>query len=162
MEDAPLMLEWMHDENVVNNLLTDFPQKTLLDCEDFIVSSLKESQDLHLAIVDDNNEYMGTVSLKHINKEKHSAEFAIAIRSCAMGKGVSQFGMQEILKIGVQKLALQRIYWCVSKENKRAIRFYAKNGYQYVDSAELEHLVEGYNHEQIMSYIWYLYKPRSG
>ena len=31
-KDAPLMLEWMHDPSVVENLQTDFGSKTIEDC----------------------------------------------------------------------------------------------------------------------------------
>ena len=36
MKDAPLMLQWMHDRNVTENLRTDFASKTLQDAENFI------------------------------------------------------------------------------------------------------------------------------
>ena len=55
--------------------------------------------DLHLAVANDNDAYMGTVSLKHIHDG--TAEFAITVRACAMGKGYSQFGMVSILEIGI-------------------------------------------------------------
>ena len=47
---------------------------------------------LHLAIASDSDEYMGMVSLKHI--EDGLAEFAITVRTEAMGKGYSWFGME--------------------------------------------------------------------
>ena len=40
IEDAPFMLEWMHDENVVGKLRTGFMSKTIDDCIGFINSSL--------------------------------------------------------------------------------------------------------------------------
>ena len=67
-KDALYMLEWMHDENVVQWMQTDFASKTLEDCERFIESSAQDASNLNLAIVDDHDEYMGTVSLKHIDK----------------------------------------------------------------------------------------------
>jgi diamine N-acetyltransferase len=135
MKDAPLMLEWMHDPSVVENLQTDFASKTIQDCENFIIAAQDCSKDLHLSIVDDKDEYMGTVSLKHI--QNGSAEFAIMVRKSAMGKGYSKYAMTEIIRIGFEELNLQSIYWCVSPENKRALRFYDKNGYQRVDATSL-------------------------
>ncbi len=64
MKDALFMLEWMHDESVVKNLATDFMNKSIEDCRDFIQSSKKDTADLHMAIVDDDDEYMGTVKKK--------------------------------------------------------------------------------------------------
>lgn len=58
-----------------------------------------------------------------------NAEFAITICRDAMGMGYSKFGMHEIIRYGFEELDLANIYWCVSPENKRAIKFYDKNGY---------------------------------
>ena len=130
LKDAPLMLEWMHDETVVKDMQADFSSKTLEDCNIFILSSKDTRKNLHLAIVDENDEYMGTVSLKNIEEDK--AEFAITVRKCAMGKGYSHFGMSEIIRIGFEKMNLSNIYWYVDKNNQRAIKFYDKNGYQRI------------------------------
>ena len=154
-KDAALMLEWMHDPSVVQDLQANFAEKTIDDCLAFIKSSADSTHDLHLAIVDDNDEYMGTVSLKHIHD--NSAEFAITIRNCAMGKGFSAYGMQSIIKKGFDELALQNIYWCVSPKNQRAVRFYDKHCYPRVDVNLLQ--PPGYTPEQCSSYIWYAVTP---
>lgn len=157
-KDAPLMLEWMHDKSVVENLAANFGAKQLEDCEAFIEASNKDEQNLNLAIVDDNDEYMGTVSLKHIDKENGNAEFAIAIRTCAMGQGYSQYGMAEIIRIGLEDMGLKEVYWCVSPSNKRAVRFYDKNGYIRVPHNEINST--GYTPEQIKEFIWYSAKRK--
>lgn len=129
IEDAPLMLSWMHDQCVVKDLHGDFLSKSLEDCERFIQWSLDgQNNNLHYAIASDNDEYMGTVSLKHI--QNGNAEFAIAVRSVAMAKGYAWFGMQEILKIAFDQLKLSCVYWCVSRNNQRAIRFYDKHHFK--------------------------------
>ena len=152
-KDAPFMLEWMHDESVVENLQANFAAKTLSDCEAFIRSCADTSENLHMAIVDQNDEYMGTVSLKHIRKDRKDGEFAITIRACAMGKGISAFGMREIIRIGLEEVGLDTVYWCVSPDNKRAVRFYEKNGYPRVPVSSLDPM--GYTEEQKQYYIWY-------
>ena len=129
IDDAPLMLEWMHDENVVMNLRGDFSSKTLYDCIYFIESSITDSN-IHLAIATDEDEYMGTVSLKNI--VDGSAEFAITVRSKAMTKGYSWFGMQAILERAFNEFNLNAVYWCVSRVNLRAIRFYDKHNFHEV------------------------------
>ena len=68
LRDAPLMLEWMHDESVVGHLGTNFAVKTIDDCRRFIENSHADEENLHLAIVNDADEYMGTVSLKHLDR----------------------------------------------------------------------------------------------
>ena len=66
-EDAPLMLEWMHDPSVVEKLQTNFAGKTLDDCLAFIAAAQENDRDIHLAVTRDGDDtYLGTVSLKHI------------------------------------------------------------------------------------------------
>lgn len=150
-KDAPFMLEWMHDESVVEFLSANFAAKTIDDCKAFIQSACTET-DVNMAVVDDNDEYMGTVSLKHIQNQ--TAEFAITFRKCAMGKGYSTYGIRSIIEYGLEELGLDSIYWCVSPDNARAVRFYDKNGYNRVDSSILN-IVGDYSSEQIDYFIWY-------
>ena len=100
--DAPLMLEWMHDPDVVGHLSTNFAEKTLDDCQRFIAWAKDTREDLHLAVADESDTYMGTVSLKHIHGG--TAEFAITFRACAMGKGYARFGMDAILRKGIGEM----------------------------------------------------------
>lgn len=127
LKDAPLMLAWMHDKSVTEKLQADFASKTLDDAENFIRSSWDNKTDLHLAIASDTDEYMGTVSLKHI--ENSSAEFAITVRAESMGKGYSWFGMESIIEKALNELDLECVYWCVSRDNPRAVRFYDKHNF---------------------------------
>ncbi len=127
LKDASLMLEWMHDESVIEFLKNNFKEKTKQDAEEFIKNSWNDEKNINLAIVNDEDEYMGTVSLKNI--ECGAAEFAITVRSCAMGKGYSWIGMQTILNKAFCEYDIESVYWCVSKRNKRAVRFYDKHNF---------------------------------
>lgn len=152
--DAPLMLEWMHDEDVVAHLSAAFGSKTEEDCRAFIAASREDSENWNLAIADDSDTYMGTVSLKHIDRQRADAEFAISIRRYAMGRGLSKFAMAEIIRKGFAELGLNRIYWCVSPENQRAVRFYDKCGYPRTSPEGLP-AERWYTPEQIRSFLWY-------
>lgn len=123
------MLEWMHDPGVTNVLKKGFASMNLQDCKNFIVSCLDESTDIHRAIVNDYDEYMGTVSLKNVDKKNACAEFAIVIRSCAHGSGLAKKAIGEILEYAHNTLNLEIVYWNVLRKNERAIRFYEKNGF---------------------------------
>ena len=123
------MLEWMHDEEVVKDLRGNFSSKTIEDCKAFIESGISDSS-VHLAIASDKDEYMGTVSLKNI--EDGSAEFAITVRKEAMSKGYSWFGMKAIIDKAFNEMNLESVYWCVSRENERAVRFYDKHNFHEV------------------------------
>lgn len=150
-KDAPLMLEWMHDDSVIRDMKTDFASKTLDDCLSFIKQSHDDSNNLHLAIVDDTNTYMGTVSLKHISC--FSAELGIVVRKCAMGKGFSEFGIKNIIEKGFKQLRLKNIFWCVSPQNQRALKFYDNNKYQR--SSIPKEAKDYYTVEELQHYIWY-------
>lgn len=149
-KDAPLMLEWMHDESVVKDLRADFASKTIDDCEAFIAVAQDPTESLHLAAVDENDEYLGTVSLKHLKKD--SAEFGITVRTCAMGKGVSKAAMHRILELAFDQYHLKRVYWCVDPKNARACRFYDKNGYVRCEAPED---AADYTEEERRQFLWY-------
>lgn len=152
-EDAPLMLEWMHDPDCVSLLQSDFMSKTEDDCLRFIAYARQTREDLHLAIADETDTYMGTVSLKHIDRDAGRAEFAISIRRCAMGTGISAGAMAEIIRMGLEELGLREVYWCVAPENRRAVRFYDKNHYPRIPVEAVS--APGYTPEQIGAYLWY-------
>lgn len=158
LKDAPLMLEWMHDKSVVEDLRTNFLKKTMEDCENFIRGSWDDKKNWNMAIVDESDTYMGTISLKNI--QNRSAEFGITIRKAAMGKGYAIQAMREVLRIGFEEMKLEKIFWCVSPNNKRAVRFYDKNGFERADANQIDR-IEGYTKEQIGSYLWYLADKRT-
>lgn len=153
-KDAEFMLEWMQDYEVIKDLFTDFSKKTIDDCISFIQQSAIDIENIHLAIVDDKDTYMGTVSLKHINTEQKSAEFAITIRKRAMGKGYSIFGMNQIFEIAKKEWNLDIVYWCVLKKNLRAIRFY--NKYKFELCWDIPSIYkELYGKDILENLIWY-------
>ena len=156
-KDAPLMLEWMHDPDVVRYMRADFASKTLEDCLRFIRASKDSKEDLHCAIVNNEDEYMGTVSLKRIRDGK--AEFAITVRACAMGKGYAQFGMHSIIEKGFSELGLDEIDWCVAPENARALQFYDKNGYERREKPGIN--PSAYSPEETTHMTWYCIKAEA-
>ncbi len=150
IKDAPLMLAWMHDKSVTENLRTDFAKKTLLDAENFIKLSWEDKESINLAIASDEDEYMGTVSLKNI--EESSAEFAITVRAEAMSRGYSWFGMKTILEKAFKEYGLESVYWCVSRDNNRAVRFYDKHNFHVALDIPLKILNR---YEGIENLKWY-------
>lgn len=150
--DASKMLEWMHDKEVVGNLKADFASKTINDCEKFIVNTALDRNNLHMAITDESGIYMGTVSIKNIDRNNKTGEFAITVRKSAMGKGYAQYAIKEIIRIGFQELNLNYIYWCVSRKNLRAIKFYDKMGYKEIEMISRE-ILQRYQGEDDLK--WY-------
>ena len=154
IEDANRMLEWMHNDDIVSNLGKNFKSYTLHDCKDFISHSQTDNSNLHLAITDDTDNYMGTVSLKHI--VDNTAEFAIVLHSNAIGLGYARFAIRKILLIGFNKLNLKEIYWNVLKSNIRAIKCYDKNGYKRFVPDSVKYLTwGGYSTSSQDQFYWY-------
>lgn len=132
MQDFDAMYEWMHDPNVTRHLQADFASKSREEVKDFIARSAEQGEDaaaLHYAIVDESNSYMGTVSLKNIDRRNKNAEYAIATRSEAHGKGYAFSGTMDILKVAFEDLLLEKVYLCVTTDNHAANRFYEKCGF---------------------------------
>ena len=127
---------------------------TLHDCKDFISHSQTDNSNLHLAITDDTDNYMGTVSLKHV--VDNTAEFAIVLHPNAIGLGYARYAIPEILSIGFNKLNLKEIYWNVLKSNIRAIKCYNKNGYKRFVPDSVKYLTWGeYSTSSQDRFYWY-------
>lgn len=139
-KDAKPMLEWMHDQDVVNNMATDFMHMTLEDCLSFIrKSNDDESYTVNRAICSDDDEYLGTISLKNISSVNKNAEYAVVLKREAMGSGVAKFATMEILKLAFIGLKLHKVYLYVRSGNIRAQKFYDKIGFRK-EGIFLEHI----------------------
>lgn len=132
-KDCDGMLEWMHDEEVMHSFRKDMRNRTREDVLKFIENAKDipaNGEDLHYAVVDESDEYMGTISLKAFNEKDGNAEYAISLRRKFWGKGVGQSATEKLLEIAFQKMNLERVYLNVLANNERAIRLYEKCGFQ--------------------------------
>ncbi len=127
-KDAAYMLEWMHDETITCNFRYPFAAMTLERAQIFIDYSFDE-ENQHFAITDNKDEYMGTVSLKHISEVDHNAEYAIVMRKKAHGTGLAERATMEILKYAFQDLGLHRVYLTVLSDNIAARKLYENCGF---------------------------------
>ena len=72
--------------------------------------------------------------------------------------------MNEIIHIGLDKLKLNLVYWFVLPENKRAVKFYDKNGYKRVENImDCDSMITVFNRKEYQeiktrNYIWYIVK----
>lgn len=132
--DAEGMLEWMHDPEIQKNFQMDTLHKTYEDVVQFIQSASDKAaygKSMHYAITDEKDEYLGTISLKDIDMTARKAEYAIALRKKAHGKGVGMAATRELLRIAFEEIGLERVYLNVLSENERAIHLYEKCGFSY-------------------------------
>lgn len=130
-KDAYGMIEWMTDPSIICFFQFDATKITIESCFEFIAAANKNFECRHYAIADEEDNYLGTISLKDIDTEKKSAEYAISTRNCAHGTGAAKQATEEVLKIAFEKLQLERVYLNVLVENARANAFYKKAGFRY-------------------------------
>lgn len=130
--DADGMLSWMRDVEVISGLHKEFNKMTIADCYSFIERANTDAgKNIHRAVCNDENEYLGTVSLKNIDDQSRNAEYAIVVRREAMGTGAALFATEGILRIAFERLMLNRIYLNVFSDNIRAKKFYSKLNFTY-------------------------------
>ena len=144
VSDSVYMLEWMHDPEIQKSFNKDMMHMTIRDAEKFCQNAEKsdkrgETYDLHWAIADKNDEYLGTISLKEIDLGNGKAEYAIVLRKKAQGKGYGAEATNELLKKAFEEIKLHKVYLTVLEENTIAIRMYEKCGFVHEGTLK-EHL----------------------
>jgi len=129
--DAAGILSWMKDPSVNCFFRFSADDVTSRTVEKFISESQDTTHNMHLAIVDESDTYMGTISLKNIDTSARNAEYAISTCTQAHGTGIACEATREILRIAFEDLHLHRVYLNVLDENGRANHFYVKCGFVY-------------------------------
>lgn len=156
-EDAPLMLEWMHDAEISKWFLKNMLATTLDDAYQFCNNSkipiqISNGDSLHFAIVEQrDDEYLGTVSLKSVDIENGHAEFAICLRKKAQGKGIAQKAVSLILRKAFEEYKLHKVYLNVLSTNIAAINLYKKCGFRFEGEFRDYYKINGY----FMNILWY-------
>lgn len=135
-EDAELMLEWMHDKKTQESFKKNMLNMTLEAAKDFCKSAkipreINDGVSVHLAIADENDEYLGTISLKNIDMNDKRAEYAIAVRPKVQNRGVAYEATMKILEKAFEEYKLHRVFLTVIETNDNAIRLYEKCGFVY-------------------------------
>jgi len=151
LSDADYMEEFIQDGDIAKNLLfTRYPYSKENMIE-FIKSSWNDRRNVHYAITNDADEYIGTISLKNISCIDRNAEYAIVTRRKFWGQGVALQATDKILLYGFSTLNLNKIYLNVLRSNERAIRFYEKYGFNREGIFE-KHI---YRNGEYIDLLWY-------
>lgn len=149
-KDAVYMLEWMHDESITKNFEADFASFTEEKVKNFIESSFTD-ENQHFAVVDEKDEYQGTISLKNISSRDRNAEYAVSFRKSAQGTGLARLATEELLQYAFTELNLERVYLNVLESNLRARRFYEKAGFKQEGVFYKHKFING----QFQNLYWY-------
>lgn len=132
--DAEGMLEWMQDPQIVQWFRFSPECKERAAVLEFIRDSqsmVLDGTSIHYAIAGQNDDYLGTISLKNINLTDRNAEYAISLRAGAQGKGIGLSATGLLLKKAFYEFGMERVYLNVLEDNKKAIRLYENAGFVY-------------------------------
>lgn len=151
-KDVDGMLEWMHSDLAKRIFEKDFNKFTRDDVINFVKNANSSDTEFNYACVDNNDEYLGTVSLKNVDYKNKNAEFAISFREKAHGSGAATYATKAILKKAFEELDLENVYLDVLDINKRANAFYNKFGFIQVNNVEKDNIVkDGHSYKL----LWY-------
>ena len=128
-KDAVLMLEWMRDPEIAQNFRFDATNVNMESVQRFIANASSSTESEHFAIADEDDEYLGTISLKNIDMINKHAEYAISLRKSVIGSGIAFESTKKILEYAFLKKELEKVYLNVYSKNLRAIKFYEKFGF---------------------------------
>ena len=132
-KDARRMFEGLNDKTNLKYLTLGYRDFSYDDCLSFINDD--GSQNKHFAIVNDNDEWCGTVSLKNIDCKNKKAEYAIVTSKDIQGTGLAKKATLEVIEYAFNYLGLNKIFLNVVVENERAINFYLKCGFSYIGTS---------------------------
>lgn len=132
--DAGGMLEWMTDPSITRFFRFDASSVTPESCRRFIAQANGQTDCRHYAIADEDDVYLGTISLKNI--ADGAAEYAISTRKSSHGTGAALTATKAILRTAFGELGLDRVYLNVLADNGRANAFYRKAGFRFVRTEE--------------------------
>jgi diamine N-acetyltransferase len=149
--DSIYMLEWMKDPKVNCFFRFNSENITLDKVIEFIKNSKYDENNYHFAIVDDNDIYQGTISLKNINNEAKTAEYAIALRYSSQRKGIGLLATKYILDYAFNNLCLNKVYLNVLVNNFGAIKLYEKCGFRFEGEFKQHLKING----KLMDLRWY-------
>lgn len=154
LNDAKGMLNWFNDKIVTDYLHGDYDNLTIEDAKRFITEDSRRKDELHKAITTDEDEYVGTVSLRHIDLTEETAELAIVVQSRYFTKGYAWFAVSEMLKYAFNYLNLRGVYWRTHNKNSRAIHFFDKHGFNRPDE-DLPKVIKN-RHSNEKNLVWYV------
>ncbi|MEW5983831.1 MAG: GNAT family protein [Acidobacteriota bacterium] len=129
--DAPVILPWVNDQRVIEQLLIHRP--TSLAAEEAFIDSLSRSDhDVVFGVAElESGRLVGVCGLHRIDTKNRHAEFGIFIgESDARGKGLGSEATALIIRYGFDTLNLHRVWLRVYEDNKPALKAYEKVGFR--------------------------------
>lgn len=130
-KDLAEINKWRNDNDLISSLTANFRYiNQEIDYKWYDSYIHNRNNTVRCAIVNSNDEILGTAGLKNVDYLNQKADFFIMIGLKAnRGKGIGYFATREILKHAFYNLNLNRIELIVLESNKNAINLYKKVGF---------------------------------
>lgn len=105
------------------------------------------------SVISDNEKIVGYAWLDHISHENCLANYRILIKKEYWGKGYSWQAQIYVLDYAFRMLGLQKVYWYVGRDNKRAISYFDKCNFSKMDGDIPPEIREQFS--DIENKVWY-------
>ncbi len=145
-EDLETVIHWVNNEAVTRHLsdLLTYPVSRADEMKWLESVSMANPREKVFAIETREGRLIGSIGLKEINWVALKAELGIMIgETDCWDQGYGSEAVQEVLRIGFEKLNLNRIFLRVYENNPRAIRVYEKCGFQREGILREDHYLGG-------------------
>jgi RimJ/RimL family protein N-acetyltransferase len=128
--DAPTILPWVNDQQVIQHLLIHKPMNLAAE-EAFIDAVNRSEHDAVFGICDRaTGRLAGVAGLHRVDHKNRQAMFGIFIGHARdRGKGLGTDATSLVVRYAFDTLNLNRVWLHVYEDNKRAIRVYEKLGF---------------------------------
>jgi UDP-4-amino-4,6-dideoxy-N-acetyl-beta-L-altrosamine N-acetyltransferase len=129
--DAPTILPWVNDQQVIQHLLIHKPMNLAAE-EAFIDAVNRSDHDVAFGICETTtHELIGVAGLHRVDAKNRHAMFGIFIGAAAhRGKGYGTEVTAMAVRYAFDTLNLHRVWLHVYEDNKGAIRAYEKVGFK--------------------------------
>lgn len=129
--DAPTILPWVNDQEVIQHLLIHRPTNLAME-EAFIDTVTRSDGDLVFGICERaTGKLIGVAGLHRIDHKNRHGLFGIFIGSAASrGKGHGTEATAMVVRYAFDTLNLNRVWLNVYEDNKAGIRAYEKVGFR--------------------------------
>jgi len=153
--DLGEIMKWINDLEVTKYLSSFIYPVSRLEEEKYLEKMmLKNDIQKNWVIETKDGQYIGQITLEHINWKNRNAELGIVIGDKKKwGKGYGTEAIQMILGYGFHQMNLYNIYLWVFEYNHRGIRCYEKCGFKKDGALRQSHFYQGKYHNVLLMSI---------
>ena len=153
--DLDEIMKWINNLEVTKYLSSLIFPVSRLEEEKYLEKMMsKNDEQKNMVIENMERQYIGKISLVHIDWKNRNAELGIVIGNKKdWGKGYGTEAIRMVLDYGFYQMNLNSIYLWVFEYNPRGIRCYEKCGFKKDGTLRKSHFYQGKYHNEILMSI---------